>query len=344
MILFVDANAIVANPLLVGRQWESIGHAAATNAVTLLVPELAIDEAVARYRRTEDVRRRALKKEIRLWPRPARDHLSEAIAASSDFSERYETLLRDRLAELNASEVAYPQIEHEEVARRAIRRAAPFDEGGNGYRDTLHWYSFLQALEEQEADDPFAFFLSGDKKAFGPRRHAELQAEVREGNSEWTVSFLPQVADFVVPGQFFDDEMELDRAQERMLVEEVSNAVLVGGYPRDFTGDLANYAHFDQATVDTVFWLTVDTTSVQMERGSRDLWVTFTAKAMCDVSFESVEVLDEEAGELAVLRDRREFTLRLQGTAYVTPGGDAEVAGVRLDDFHEHPPSIETDE
>ena len=208
MILFVDANAIVANPLLRGRQWDSIGDAAATGAVTLLVPELAITEAVARYRRTEGVRQRALRKEVRHWPRPARDHLLNAIEAAATFSEDYERLLRERLDELHAEEAGYPDVDHAEIAERAVGRVAPFDEEGNGYRDTLHWFTFLQALQEREAHDPFAFLLSSDKGAFGPRRHAELISEAQTENSEWTVSFLPRVMDFVVPGQFFDEEMD----------------------------------------------------------------------------------------------------------------------------------------
>lgn len=341
MILFVDANAIVANPLLRGRQWDSIGDAAASGALTLLVPELAITEAVARYRRTEGVRQRALKKEIRHWPRPARDHLANAIDAAIAFSDDYERLLRERLDELHAEELGYPDVEHEKVAERAVRRTAPFDEEGNGYRDTLHWFSFLQALEEHDTQDPFAFVLSGDKGAFGPRRHAELQAEAREQNPEWTVAFLPRVMDFVVPGQFFDEEMELDDVQENDLLEAVAGALLVGGYPNDFTPVLADMEHFDEAVVTAVNWVNFEGMSVRMERGSRDLWVHFAAEAGCDVGFESVEVLDDEAGDIAVLRDTRDMTLELRGTGYINAEGAAEVADIRLESVHENPLSIE---
>lgn len=138
MLLVIDANVIVANPLLRGAQWEAIARAVCTASLVVAVPELAIDEAVARYRENNSSQRRALRKQRHQWPGPARDALDAAIAASEKFADDYPRLLGERLAEMSAKILAYPEMNHRDLAGRAITRQAPFDADGGGYRDALH--------------------------------------------------------------------------------------------------------------------------------------------------------------------------------------------------------------
>ena len=70
---------------------------------------------------------------------------------------------------------------------------------------------------------------------------------------------------------------------------------------------------------------------VQIERKSRDLWINYTAQATCLVKLESVEILDEDAGDYATHRDTAVWVLDLSGNAYSSGNRIDEVASLRLD-------------
>ena len=62
MLLFLYSSVIVSNPLLRGRQWDAVADAVVSDMLDLYVSELAIDEAVARYRDAAGLRERAATK------------------------------------------------------------------------------------------------------------------------------------------------------------------------------------------------------------------------------------------------------------------------------------------
>jgi PIN domain len=330
VFLFVDANAIVSNPLLRGRDWDTVADAAVSEVLDVYVSELAIQEAVARYGAFARTRERELRKQISKWPPTARALLDEAAAASTAFALDYDRALRERLTQIGAFIKPYPRVSHESVALRAIRRGAPFDAEGNGYRDALHWHSFLELLEEVEPEDPIAVLLSNDKKAFGPLHQDELRREAEEVNSEWEVKFLAHISDFIVPGQFFDDEESLEQFQINHLERAIRESILAGGWPVDFSSTLARRANFDSAEVLSVQDLRLDELTVRMERRSRDLWLTFTASANCGIQFETVEIVDEEAGDYTVVQDAQVWTLKFEGSAYSEGSDIRAVSAIRL--------------
>lgn len=309
-----------------------MADAVVSEVLDLFVPELAVQETVARVQDTAAARQRGIRRELRNWPQDAREHLQAAITASERFAVEYEQLLRERLEQIGAELLAYPTVDHDVIAGRAIRRRAPFDPGGNGYRDALHWHSFLELLESQEPVDPFAYLLSADKKAFGPSRHAQLLEDVEELGTEWNVEFVSSIHDFTVPGQFLEEKGDLSHRQEQQLRSAITSALHAGGWPDDLDSALAARGGFDEARISTVEALSVDAWDVQVERRSGDLWVSFDVSATCLISFESMEIIDEDLGEYTVNRDTRRWDLSLTGTAYSQGEDLNEIASLRLDE------------
>jgi len=326
MFLYIDANAIVGNPLLKGPQWDAVGDAVVTDVMDLYVSELTIDEAVARYRTAARAREKTLDTELRKWPRDAHPLLLEAIAVSRAFRADYERLLRDRLDGLGATTRPYGDAAHQILARRALDRLPPFDSNGNGYRDTLHWLTFVELLEELDPIDPHAYLLSSDKGAFGHTAQKRLQHEVDELGVEWNVEFLKQITDFTVPGQFLDEEGSLEQSHVIQLQQVVESAILGGGSP-DFTHYLARRVGFDDARITAVSSLNVAIDTVRVDRRTLDLWVTFTAEAVCVTDLETVEVLDDD---YSVVRDSTAWVLAMEGTAVSRGTEFSEVATLRL--------------
>ncbi|KXC04460.1 PIN domain-containing protein [Microbacterium hominis] len=330
MFLFIDANVIVGNPLLRGRQWDAVADAVIAGMLDLYVSELVVDEAAARYRDAASMRERAATRSLKEWPPAARELVTRAISASQVFSRDYEKHLRARLDQIGAEVIDYPQPDHRDIAARAIARSAPFDSDGNGYRDALLWLSFLDLLLTTEPEDPYAYFLSADKRAFGPQRQRQLFEEIDGLEVEWKVQILASIADFKVPGQFLDEEGALDAIQERQLHDAIEGALLAGGTPNDFTHVLAKRAGFDAADISEVLTLDVHAERVQVERKSREIWINYAAAATCLVKFESIEILDEDAGEYATDRDDAVWFLELNGDAYSSRARVDEVASLRL--------------
>jgi hypothetical protein len=332
MFLFLDANVIIANPLLRGPHWDSVSDAVVVDVLDLYVPRLAFEEAVTRYREAAHARERALRKTLRSWPPESREHLESALHASATFAAGYSAALAERLHQMGAEILDYPDVAHTEVASRAMRRLAPFDANGNGYRDALHWYSFLELLDTADESDPEAYLLSADKKAFGIHQQQSLLQDIESMDSEWVVRFVHDIADFPVPGHFLDEAGAMDWELDRQLEAAVTDAVKAGGSPSDFTHTLAQQARHDSADVVDVISLSVDVTQVRIERRTRDLWINFTAVAGCRVAFESMDLVDEERGDLAFVQEEKRMIFHLEGNAYSDNRGIDQVSPLRLID------------
>lgn len=185
-------------------------------------------------------------------------------------------------------------------------------------------------LLTREPEDPYAYLLSGDKRAFMPQRHRQLLDEIEELGVEWEVQILTSISEFEVPGQFLDEAGSLDAAQERQLHDTVQDALLAGGTPRHFTHVFAERSDFDAADISEVLVLEVTVERVQVERKSRVLWINYTAEATCLVRLESIESLDEEAGNYATIRDVAVWNPDLTGNAYSSGSSIDNVASLRL--------------
>src|SRR5262249_14685420 len=69
----------------------------------------------------------------------------------------YEAQLRRRLTQHHVSVREHPTISHAEVVKRAIAKRPPFNQQGQGYRDTLIWYTILELVA-----DPDDWFVTVD--------------------------------------------------------------------------------------------------------------------------------------------------------------------------------------
>lgn len=141
----VDANVIIQSPRLSSGAWRAALHAQQTGVLDLRVPELCVLEAVAwmerelparvtKFRKAmSDLDRVGVRLELDPW---AEDPLGVGrLAGEADAA--YESYLRGRLA--GCKILPIPEVAHEQLIRRAVRRVRPFNDAGSGYRDALIW-------------------------------------------------------------------------------------------------------------------------------------------------------------------------------------------------------------
>ncbi|KRC52077.1 hypothetical protein ASE16_03195 [Leifsonia sp. Root227] len=212
LIIMIDANVLVSDPLLRDSTWESIKEAQQAGRIRVLTPRLAVDEAVATYQRKRQATALEIKKVSRYTSKNVKASLETAMEEARDEGARYPKHLKAALKARGVEVVPTPKVNHDIVAGRAIARRRPFDDNGDGYRDTLHWYAFLGIVDElYEGHD--IFFVSADRRAFGgPNEqdgeagfHPDLKGDLEKYDAGYPwIRWFTSLRDVPVPGQFME--------------------------------------------------------------------------------------------------------------------------------------------
>lgn len=214
VLLVLDANVIVADPMLRSAIWPQLADAVRGGRVEVLLPTLALEEAIAAYQRLREAKAVEIQAVGRKASRDVQAHLERAKKAALREGRKYPKRIRTALEAVGVSMIDAPQVPHRDVARRAIARRRPFDENGSGYRDTLHWMSVLEVVDERYEDEDIVF-VSADRRAFGgegnarDELHEHLVDDLAEYGAEdpWFL-WIQSLAEFSVPGLFHDEIQE----------------------------------------------------------------------------------------------------------------------------------------
>lgn len=211
MLVILDANVIVSDPLLRGSTWPQLADAISGKRVEVLLPRLALEEAISTYRRAREAKAVEIQAVGRRASRDVQKHLDQAVAVALKEAKTYPKLIVKALADIGVTLLDVPRTSHQQVARRAMERRRPFDDAGSGYRDTLHWMSVLEVVDDRyEAND--IVFISADRRAFGGagkasgRLHSHLVEDLAERDAiEPYFQWLQSLSQLNVPGVFHDE-------------------------------------------------------------------------------------------------------------------------------------------
>ncbi|MFI7524539.1 PIN domain-containing protein [Nocardia salmonicida] len=167
-IIVLDANILVSSPQLRDKTWQSLISQCAEWGVRLVVPEVAVMEAI------KNVRARWAEKcseipNVRGFKAFGHDETLQGVV--DDISSRiasYETDLHARLAEIGAEITAPPKdVDLMDLARRAAEGRAPFGaKDRDCFRDALIWCSVVRLAQDNRGDD--VWFVSNNTDDFGP--------------------------------------------------------------------------------------------------------------------------------------------------------------------------------
>jgi len=147
--IVLDANALISDFRLEGASAIALLSHSALRSVDVGVPQVALDEAIYRYR--DDAGRasadisKVLASLKRLGVEPGL-----SIDSVDDLSGAYEDALKKRLKKYGISTLPYPDVSHERLARLAIAKRSPFDQQGRGYRDALIWHTVIELVRDRD--------------------------------------------------------------------------------------------------------------------------------------------------------------------------------------------------
>ena len=146
MHIVPDANVIIAEGYGDSDQFRALLSALETSGHRLYVPRSVLEEIVARFESVFDRDATRVAGALESLSRRLGRQLPSPLGAVDRAQES--ALFRRRLEALfdnsNCGVLDYPDIEHEELVRRAARRIRPFNEGGSGYRDALIWEAVMR--------------------------------------------------------------------------------------------------------------------------------------------------------------------------------------------------------
>ncbi len=205
MIVVIDTSAFGEDLAFRGSGVRSLLAGGRTAGLQFIVPIVVVDELVGRFKKRvarEQKRRSDTSSDlVRLVPerrpRPslfgdsypeAFEHLIENLQESDqswpeldELADQYRAWLEGVL-ERNGWEIRfYPAATHQDLTRRAIDRAKPFNEAGNGYRDALIWETALEILADS---DKSILFVSENSKDFADsdgQLHPDLCSDLEVG-------------------------------------------------------------------------------------------------------------------------------------------------------------------
>ena len=201
MHIVLDTNSVVSEGFGNSKQFKALLSVSNALGHTIVVPQLVIDETVAKFNRTlasevETVRNRLSK--LSNWIDRSLESPVESLNLGHE-TESFKSALHAKLKDANVVVVSYPDTPHEALVRRATSRTRPFNEAGSGYRDTLIWMSVLDVVASTTervvlvaADNDFS------RSKEDHRLHGQMVAEVtkihgRDANSVTLAKDLAQL-------------------------------------------------------------------------------------------------------------------------------------------------------
>jgi hypothetical protein len=310
MIVVVDANIIVGNPLMADDVWTQLADAVKAKRVQVFAPEIVLQEAVASRRRLNRSIARKLRENAESAPASVRSIVEQAAEECVRLANVYEQELRGAWSDFGFNILESPAVSHAMVAGRAIGRTAPFNEQGGGYRDALHWYSVLE-LARQRPTERFVF-VSNDKAFAGKGNDLKTQLATEFGeHSQASIQLCRLLENLEVPGHYASDPIDDPRFADS--IRSRAFEVFCSDYPlhqMHTSGLEAPGADWSSLSGVSDFELT-SITSRRVER-QHELEVRFKAKAIFRIK--ETYVVDD-AEEMEVAHDFRDMRVEIEGVA-----------------------------
>lgn len=203
-LVMVDANGLLkdrhlTSPLLQQLKALIADHPGRARAA---VTEVVIAEAVAKHHRDVDEHKHAFDevatKKNMVARALGREAIEAARAALDEQCAGYEQQLREKLASIGFEVLGYPDVAHDELVARAVQRRPPNKANtGDGYRDTLNWFSVMHEAAQLRHDDEVVWVSEDKDFADNGELHPVLSDELDRRDIDCRVRLIKTVDDAI---------------------------------------------------------------------------------------------------------------------------------------------------
>ncbi|ROR80047.1 protein of unknown function [Plantibacter flavus] len=303
MLVIVDANIIVNDPLLRQRKWRVAQDEIASHRLRLVLPEVALLEAIGGYRRERTEKARQVRSIIRKSTQRAKGAAEELLNVYRDEANAYESILRARLREVGIEVVDPSEHSHLELTERAVNRTPPFDDDGGGYRDTLIWLTAL----EQVGEPPFSdLILLSDDGVFTKQKSILAEELHAETGAELTV--LRSIGSLAFPGEYESGDFDLSDLD--LSTRQIIDRLTLDLAHKDITRWSPPGVDYAQVQIVGGVDLRFDTLEVKKRYGTTVYEIG--VDAIADVDAEVLVIHDERGGETDFTQMSARWDLRVR--------------------------------
>jgi hypothetical protein len=197
VIVLIDANALMSDPMCEGAVWQVLAHAPESWDLRLVISEVALAEAIAGYSRQVEAALDGLTKLTRSWGRLGAKADADRLASEIEGRPaKYREYLLKSLDAVGAEVLPAPAVLHMDVVARSVSRRRPCDKNGDGYRDTLVWLTVLELVGTEPRSS--VIFVTGDSDFMDDEKaglHADLIEDLQRVGAAERVRLMGVLAD-----------------------------------------------------------------------------------------------------------------------------------------------------
>jgi hypothetical protein len=302
IIIVVDANVLVSDPYMRKPEWSQLKEAVANRDAQVVAPLIVLEEVAghqaAKLRSMGNLLTKAVDHGA---PPELHDQMVSARADCQKRAQEYPDLMNQMWKAHSFRVAATPNVPHETVARRAIQRMRPFSASGDGYRDTLHWFTLLDLAKKWPTTE--VVLLSNDKAFAG--KDGTLHPGLRDEfacESSGRVTLCKDLRDLDVPARYSGPakpapEFEFELAD--MIVEYLLNEYPIHQVP----GPRLGFADPDWMALAAVENVQLTSLTSRALSGRPELELRFRADAelTIEATYLSDVDLDDPIADEAVL-------------------------------------------
>ena len=329
MVIMLDANALVENTRFDNATWRQLSKAIELGTARVVVPRIAVREAQKRYERMREKTALEVQQKAQSAPTVGHELIMRGVEAVKQEGRAYEP--GPLLVERGAVILATPEVDHDTLAERAVSRVRPFNEKGDGYRDTLHWYSLLALMRERPGD---GYVLVTNDDAFyedtkGEGRllpHPSIMGEAAQalglgvGSPELArrARFLRLLGELEVPHQYEGEPYKPDYGRDFALLAMTQEATVGGAL--DLSEKAFGWRGWDFSEPHVVQAADVLTAEARRLSSSTDVEVRF--ELMGDVTYKLTRYGKDRGDSFPeVVNEHRTATVVMTGRAIVPATG-----------------------
>jgi hypothetical protein len=178
MYIVLDTNVFFNNWHLRGAEFARLIKHANDVAATILVSQVVVDEANAKYREHLSELRSGLIGLISKAQHLLPDRSFEWPKVDVDEPYNLLVILKEKFHSVECA--SYEKVGHQRLVKKAIYSERPFQKSEKGYRDALLWLTILDFLDENRSDRHVAFVTDNKNDFFsdGKDEEAEFHAHL----------------------------------------------------------------------------------------------------------------------------------------------------------------------
>lgn len=326
ILVIVDANIVIQDPLMRDRKWVAAEGAIKAGRLRLVLPEVARREIIGGFHRNHDKKIQQIRAVLKKSSSTAKDAAAALIQTYEAEKAGYESILDSRIQAIGIEVAQLPDVDHVDLIQRAIDRTPPFNESGGGYRDSLIWLTALDQVEDHPFDQ--LTILSKDS-IFGKSRSALEEESRRETGASLVV--VSSLAGMEFPGEYEPGEFDLSVLDLTLdeLIEQISEA-LVGL-------DISRWSPPgpDHAQVQQVGRVDVEPDTIRVKKRYGEPIYEISVDAVADIDATVLVIFDGpgDEPELSQMSARWVLRFRWRGDAvgedtHLESSGAIEVFGV----------------